>query len=84
MIDLLKGGNDGEAIVEYLDAEFSVIRPGRYVRCAVTDQKIPLQALKYWHVDRQEAYIDAAAAMVGFGYADAASTSHSDSDETSA
>ncbi|MEM9842318.1 MAG: DUF2093 domain-containing protein, partial [Pseudomonadota bacterium] len=30
--------------------------------CAVTGRKIPLAALRYWSVDRQEAYIDAAAA----------------------
>lgn len=59
---------DGEAALEYHDAEFSVIRPGRYVRCAVTGAKIPLEALKYWNVDRQEAYASPEAAMAGFGY----------------
>ena len=68
MKDLLQSKTDGEAVVEYLDAEFTVVRPGRFVRCAVTGRRIPLQALKYWHVDKQEAYIDAAAAMIGFGY----------------
>ncbi len=59
---------DGEAVLDYQDAEFSVIRPGRYVRCAVTGAKIPLDALKYWNVDRQEAYASPEAAMIGFGY----------------
>ena len=68
MIDLTKNAGEGEAVVEYLDGEFTVIRPGRFVRCAVTGEKIPLQSLKYWHVDKQEPYVDAAAAMVGFGY----------------
>lgn len=58
---------DGEAIVDYLDAEFAVVKPGRYVCCAVTGVKIPLEALKYWNVDKQEAYANAEAAMVGFG-----------------
>lgn len=58
---------DGEAIVEYGDGEFVIVRPGGFVRCAVTGAKIPLQALKYWNVDRQEAYVDAAAAIEGFG-----------------
>ncbi len=58
---------DGEAIVEYGDGEFTIVRPGAFVRCAVTGAKIPLQALKYWNVDRQEAYVDAAAAIEGFG-----------------
>ncbi|RZO67075.1 MAG: DUF2093 domain-containing protein [Parvularculaceae bacterium] len=59
---------DREAVLEYLDAEYSIIRPGDFVRCAVTGAKIPLQALRYWNLDRQEAYADAAAAMIGFGY----------------
>lgn len=59
---------DREAVLDYRDAEFAVIRPGRYVRCAVTGAKIPLEALKYWNVDRQEAYVSAEAAMIGFGY----------------
>ncbi|MEO1015321.1 MAG: DUF2093 domain-containing protein [Pseudomonadota bacterium] len=57
-----------EAIIEYLDADYSIVRPGDFVRCAVTGAKIPLEALRYWSVDRQEAYVDAAAAMVAFGH----------------
>jgi hypothetical protein len=58
---------EGEAKVEFRDAEFIVVKPGSYVRCAVTGAKIPLSALKYWNVDKQEAYVDAAAALQGFG-----------------
>ena len=58
---------NGEAEVRYLDGDFRVVRPGAYVRCAVTGQRIPLKALRYWNVDKQEAYLDAAAAMKGFG-----------------
>lgn len=57
-----------EAVVDYDDAEFHIIKPGSYVICAVTGAKIPLKALKYWNVDKQEAYADATAAMQGFGY----------------
>ena len=46
----------GEAQVQYLDGDFRVISPGTYVRCAVTDERIPLDELKYWSVDLQEAY----------------------------
>src|SRR5271154_2159767 len=46
----------GEAEVKYLDGDFRVIRPGAFVRCAVTGAPIPLEELKYWSVDRQEAY----------------------------
>ena len=67
-MNLQEARGDGEAVIEYLDAEFSILKPGAYVRCAVTGVKIPLNALKYWNVDKQEPYVDAAAAMKGFGY----------------
>lgn len=51
----------GEAILRYKTPEFEVIRPGAYVRCAVTGEAIPLDLLRYWSVARQEAYVDAAA-----------------------
>ena len=47
---------NGEAEVRYLDGDFRVVRPGAYVRCAVTGQAIPLEELKYWSVELQEAY----------------------------
>ena len=46
----------GEAVIQYLDSNIRVVRPGSYVRCAVTGQPIPLDQLKYWSVERQEAY----------------------------
>ena len=52
----------GEARLRYLDADIEMISPGDYVTCAVTGRKIPLQALRYWSVDLQEAYWDAEAA----------------------
>lgn len=47
---------NGEAEVKYLDGDFRVVRPGSFVRCAVTGVPIPLEELKYWSVDFQEAY----------------------------
>lgn len=47
---------NGEAEVKFLDGDFRVVKPGAYVRCAVTGQAIPLEELKYWSVDLQEAY----------------------------
>jgi len=46
----------GEAKVQYLDGDFRVVSPGSYVLCAVTGVHIPLDELKYWSVDLQEAY----------------------------
>jgi hypothetical protein len=46
----------GEAKLRYLDGEYDVVSPGGYVVCAVTGTQIPLDALRYWSVDLQEAY----------------------------
>ena len=51
-----------EAKLRYGDADFEVLRHGDYVTCAVTGQRVPLGALRYWSVTRQEAYADAYAA----------------------
>lgn len=53
------GGQPGEAKLRYLDGDFEILRPGRFVVCAVTRRKIPLEDLRYWSVDDQEAYFDA-------------------------
>ncbi|WP_029004489.1 DUF2093 domain-containing protein [Azorhizobium doebereinerae] len=53
----------GEAEIRYLDGEFRILRPGSYVRCAVTGQQIPLDELRYWSVDLQEAYADPQAVL---------------------
>lgn len=45
-----------EAELEYLHSDYHVVTPGTFVRCAVTDQPIPLDELRYWSVERQEAY----------------------------
>ena len=57
-----------EAQVDYLDGEYRVRRPGAYVRCAVTGQPIPLEDLRYWNVDRQEAYANPQAKLKRLGY----------------
>lgn len=44
------------AEVHYGDGEYAVLKPGRVVRCAVSDRPIPLEMLRYWSVSRQEAY----------------------------
>ena len=56
MLNKFSGSGQGEAQVQYLDGDFRVISPGTYVRCAVSGERIPLDELKYWSVDRQEAY----------------------------
>ena len=57
----------GEAQVEFLDGDFRILKPGAYVRCAVTNEPIPLEELKYWDVDLQEAYASPQAKLVRMG-----------------
>ena len=46
----------GEAKLRFLDGDYEVLVQGAYVACAVTTTHIPLDALRYWSVDLQEAY----------------------------
>ena len=45
-----------EARLRYGDNEVTILRQGLFVRCAVSGQRIPLEELRYWSVDLQEAY----------------------------
>ena len=46
------------AKVRYDTPDFAVLSPGTHVLCAVTGERIALEELKYWNVERQEAYLD--------------------------
>ncbi len=52
-----------EAKLKYLNGEFQVLAPGDFVRCTVSGDLIPLDALRYWNVARQEPYASAAIAL---------------------
>jgi hypothetical protein len=56
-----------EAQVHFLDGDFRVLRAGAFVRCAVTGDPIPLDELRYWDVDLQEAYRDPQAKLARLG-----------------
>ena len=60
-IDTTRPG--GEARIRYMDGDFQVTTPGAFVRCAVTGTPIPLSELRYWSVEFQEPYADAAASL---------------------
>ncbi|MBI1685519.1 MULTISPECIES: DUF2093 domain-containing protein [Caulobacter] len=49
-------GKSGLAVLHYGDGDFAVLSPGQYVVCAVTGAKVPLEALRYWSPELQEAY----------------------------
>jgi hypothetical protein len=57
----------GEAVVEYLDGDLKVLRPGHFVRCAVTGAQIPLEELRYWNVEKQQAYATREAVLISIG-----------------
>lgn len=56
-------GRGGLARLRFLDGDFQVISPGSFVRCAVTGTDIPLEELRYWSVELQEPYVDAATSV---------------------
>lgn len=62
-------GGTGEAVVEYLDSNLRIVRPGAFVRCGVTGDPIPLEELRYWSVARQEAYASPEAVLRRLGVA---------------
>jgi len=49
---------DDEAELRYEGSDYHLLKNGSYVCCAVTGQRIPLDELKYWSIERQEAYAD--------------------------
>lgn len=53
---MLMSSADRPAKLAYGPNGFRVLSPGHYVACAVTGEKIMLEALRYWSVERQEAY----------------------------
>jgi hypothetical protein len=51
------------ALLHYGDGDYAVVRPGRFVICAVSGKTIPLETLRYWSPHRQEAYAGPAEAL---------------------
>jgi hypothetical protein len=60
---MLMHGSGKAARVHFLPGSFRVLSDGDHVLCAVTGERIPLHELKYWSVERQEAYLDAEASL---------------------
>lgn len=58
---MLMSNRDRPARLHYLPYSFRVLQAGDHVLCAVTGQRIPLDQLRYWSVERQEAYAGAEA-----------------------
>ena len=60
---MLMTGRGREARIQYLAGTFRLLGAGDHVRCAESGVQIPLEELRYWSVERQEPYIDAAASV---------------------
>jgi hypothetical protein len=65
-MNMMERGVHGLAVLRYLDGEYQIVTPGAFVICAVTAKRIPLEDLRYWNVDEQEAYADATVAHQRF------------------
>lgn len=67
---MLMNSADRPAMLFYQANGFRVLSPGNHVVCAVCGEKVPLEALRYWSTERQEAYagpLEAAARLTGKG-----------------
>ena len=53
---MLMSSSENAATMIYGPNGLRVAKPGRYVLCAVTGEAIALEELRYWSVERQEAY----------------------------
>jgi hypothetical protein len=60
------------ARVRYFSGSMKLLSPGDHVLCAVTGRAIPLNELRYWSHELQEAYVDAETAVKRHGEARAA------------
>ena len=60
---MLMSGAGRTARLHYLPGTFRVLSNGDHVICAATGARIPLHELRYWSVERQEAYVDAQASV---------------------
>jgi hypothetical protein len=65
-MNMMERGARGPAMLQYLDGDYRVVTPGAYVICAVSGVQIPLEDLRYWNVDLQEAYASAEIAVKRF------------------
>lgn len=60
---MLMTGRESPARIHFMAGTFRVLSNGDHVVCAVTGARIPLHELRYWSVERQEAYVDAGASL---------------------
>lgn len=59
---MLMSSNERIASLYFEANGFRVLTPGTHVTCAVTGDAVALEVLRYWSVERQEAYASCEAA----------------------
>tara|TARA_B100001123_G_C15018105_1_gene910380 strand:- start:222 stop:419 length:198 start_codon:yes stop_codon:yes gene_type:complete len=47
---------DNKAKIKFKPNSFEILEEGGYVICAISGKQIPLENLRYWNVELQEAY----------------------------
>jgi hypothetical protein len=60
---MLMSNKSRPARLHYLAGTFRVLSAGDHVVCAVTGREVALEDLRYWSVERQEAYATAEASL---------------------
>lgn len=56
---MLMSSSDRPATLYFQANGFRVLTPGNHVVCAVSGERIALETLRYWSVERQEAFASA-------------------------
>ncbi|WOE75741.1 DUF2093 domain-containing protein [Alterisphingorhabdus coralli] len=68
---MLLSNKNRMAKLQYLPGTFRIVSSGDHVVCAVSGERIPLEDLRYWSVDKQQPYataeISVQAALAGAG-----------------
>lgn len=64
---MLMSNSRGVARLHYLPGTFRILSAGDHVLCAVTGKPIALEDLRYWSVERQEAYVSAEVSLKAQG-----------------
>ena len=56
---MLMNAADRPAVLVYGASDYRVVKPGKFVVCGVSGERIGLRELTYWSAEHQEAYASA-------------------------
>lgn len=72
----------GQAVLHYGDGDFTIMRPGQFVICAISGRQVPLDALRYWNPRTQEAYAGPEEATIAWKRQNNTNQDHPTADQT--